>query len=165
MPVSRAWEVLAALLAVSLSACAIARPRVVKRAPTEATCAEQVDFYVQRLGDRRYVEYSPDREAPIAWHVAAEELGQIGVAAIPALMLKLAASTDVYELQQIFYALRLAVQHPNAESVVGSGHPMPIEAFPPAEAHAKLKAEWSAWWEIHEKAVTAAAAGASAPGA
>jgi hypothetical protein len=154
---------IAILLGIGVAACTLAHAKSVKRAPSGASLDERVAFYVQRLGDRRYVEYRSDEGARIAWYVAAEELGLIGVAAIPPLVEQLKKSTDVYERQQIFYALRLAVQNPNAESSVGEGFPMPTEALAPPETHEKLKADWLKWWEEHGKAVTAAAAIFSSP--
>lgn len=157
--------VLATLLPVGPTGCAHGRQQVVARAPTKATEVERVEFYVKRLGDRQYVEPvagaeqgEMDEGETLIWYVAAEELGQIGVAAIPALTRTLSASTDNYERQQVFYALMLAVQHPSAERVVGKTYPKADVAFPPAAAHEKLKAEWLAWWSAHEMAVKAAVA-------
>jgi hypothetical protein len=143
------------VVVLSLGLCACAPTR--QRAPSDATVEARVSYYVSRLGDRRYVEPSADRDDPVVWHVAAEELGLIGIDAIPALIAQLQVSGDDYERQQVFYALMLAVQHPNAQPSVGRDYPMPTEAYPPADAHAKLKAEWLSWWEAHGDAVRAAA--------
>jgi len=146
-------KAVAVVLSIGLGACAPTR----QRAPSDATGGERVAFYVSRLGDRRYVERGADRDDPVVWHVAAEELGLIGIGAIPALISQLRVSSDDYERQQVFYALMLAVQHPNAQPSVGQDYPMPAEAYPPADAHPRLKTAWLSWWEDHGDAVTAAA--------
>jgi hypothetical protein len=147
------WKAVAIALLIGLYACAPVR----QRAPKDATVEARVSYYVSRLGDRRYVEPSADRDDPVVWHVAAEELGLIGISAIPALIAQLQVSGDDYERQQVFYALMLAVQHPNAQPSVGRDYPIPTEAYPPADAHAKLKAMWLSWWEARGDAVRAAA--------
>jgi hypothetical protein len=146
-------------LAFVISGC-MADQSAVRRPPDTAPLHERVAFYVNRLGDRRYVEHREHDGDTTIWYVAAEELGQIGVAAIPPLIERLQASTDTYERQQIFYALRLAVQNMNAASSVGTGYLMQPEAFPSEDAHPTLKRHWLEWWSLHEQAIKAAAGNA-----
>ena len=146
-----------AIIVLLFVACGQSRIREIgslERPATNATIDEKVAFYVDRLGDKDYFEhYSTHEEIPSEWYVAAEELGTIGLPAIPALIDRLEESTEVYERQQIFYALRLAVQETNAQAIVGDDAPYSIEAFPPKEQHRELTTKWLEWWDYHRTAV------------
>src|SRR5262245_18963105 len=137
------------VLCAAVVSCAGRAMGQLPRAPATASPGERVAFYMERLGDPRYVEYGPEPEAPVAWHVAPAELGQMGVTAIPPLIERLNACRDDFEREQIFYALRLAVQNPNAQPSAGSDYPMPVEAFPGPETHESLKGDWMRWWREH----------------
>ncbi len=151
-----AWPPLAlgALLIVACGQSQIREVGSLERAPAEGTVQEQVAFYVSRLADKDYFEhYSTHEEVPSEWYVAAEELGKIGLPAIPALIQRLEVSEDDYERAQIFYALRLAVQAEDARAVVGNDAPYTTAAFPAPEHHAELKRKWMGWWDAHGVAI------------
>lgn len=78
------------------------------------TRAEQlaaVDYYIDRLPDRTYVDTYGGEEHPRPWYTAAEALGAMGIIAIPALIERL-DTNDAYELKLALYALMLASQDP-----------------------------------------------------
>lgn len=111
-----------------------------------ALTADPVAFYVSKLGDPAFVTRYGDGQT---WYMAAEELGQIGRKAVPALMRAL-ESSDVHTRTQAFYALRLAAQHPSVASLTGGAYPEGSgEAFPPASEHVSLKAAWDAWYDTY----------------
>src|SRR5690625_2106942 len=70
---------------------------------------EEVSFYIEKLPDRDFVDVYGDDENPKTWYTAAEELGQRGADAIPALVQRLHTEDD-YELMLVVYALMLASQ-------------------------------------------------------
>jgi hypothetical protein len=151
---NRSLFAISALLAIACGQSRIRDFGSLERAPADATVQQQVAFYVARLHDKDYFEhYSTHEEIPSEWYVAAEELGAIGLPAIPALIDRLDMPTDVFERQQIFYALALAVQDPNAVAIVGTDAPYHGEAFPAPEHHAELTTKWMEWWDLHRTAV------------
>jgi len=70
---------------------------------------EEISFYIEKLPDRDFVDVYGDDENPKTWYTAAEELGQMGADAIPALVQRL-HTEDEYELMLVVYALMLASQ-------------------------------------------------------
>jgi TonB family protein len=127
---------------------------VVVRADTSLSLLERVAYYVARLRDSTYIEYSEDGE-PRAWLVAPEELGLIGAPALPLLMQELECAKDVYERTQIFYALLLAAQGPGTEDAAARAELTTIStrfpmALPPLSEHASLKRLWLEWW-VHRR--------------
>ena len=78
---------------------------------TQAEQRAEVDYYIDRLPDRTYVDTYGGEEHPRPWFTAAEALGAMGIIAIPALIERLDTS-DAYELKLALYALMLASQDP-----------------------------------------------------
>jgi hypothetical protein len=111
-----------------------------------ALTADPIAFYLSKLGDKTLTMRYGEGQT---WYVAPEELGQIGRAAVPGLIRAL-ESTDAYTRTQAFYGLRLAAQHPSVSALTGGAYPEGDgEAFPSAERHAALKAEWDAWYDTY----------------
>lgn len=131
---------------------------VVVRADTSLSTIERIAYYLARIGDSTYIEYSEDGE-PRAWLVAPEELGFIGAPALPLLMKELAQANDVYERTQIFYALRLAAQGPCTEDAAAQAELATVfarfpMAFPPQSQHSALERLWLDWWGRHRKVLS-----------
>ncbi len=66
-------------------------------------------YYIFKLKDKDYTRPYGHEEEPYTWHIAAEELGQIGKPAIPYLIKNL-QTNDAYEKGVTLYALLLASQ-------------------------------------------------------
>lgn len=78
--------------------------------------ASDVLFYIEKLKDQTYVSTYGDKQEPSIWYTAAEALGEIGKPAIPYLIANL-DTEDSYERGLTLYALLLASQHENMQSI------------------------------------------------
>lgn len=127
-------------------------PAIPEELPVQTTPADSLYFFLDRLGDPAFIETYDDG---IIWYRAAEELGFIGLAAIPHLIDRL-DTDDAYERTQVFYALRLAAQHDNVR-VLTSGEYVDFipDAFPPPEVHAELAIAWREWYDRYEQLFSA----------
>jgi hypothetical protein len=114
--------------------------------PADAGTRQRIDFYVSRLGDRKYVKYQMHDDTARPWYVPAEELGRIGSPAVSPLVEKLKMTTDVYERTITFYALRLAAQASEINIALGQTIPDYPLTWPPEEDHQHLKRLWLEWW-------------------
>lgn len=103
-------------------------------------------FYLDRLRDKDFVRRGTDGSV---WYTAAEELGLIGPAAIPALIAKLDTGND-FERSQALYALKLAAQHEDVMVVTGGEQPdLSAGALPPVDRHPALVRAWKEWFARH----------------
>ncbi|WP_447555938.1 hypothetical protein [Vreelandella sp. EE22] len=75
--------------------------------PLSTSPEEKAAYYVSRLSDQRFVAPGPDGVR----YVAAEQLGEIGLPAVPLLLARL-DTRDEFELMLALYALELATQDP-----------------------------------------------------
>jgi TonB family protein len=129
----------------------------VVRPDSSLSAQRRIAFYVARLADSTYIDYTSDGD-PYTFVVAPEELGLMGSLALPALIEALVRSDSIYERTQIFYALRLAAQGPGTDDpsaqaelrAVFARFPM---AFPEEPDHAALKEAWLRWWARHRNAL------------
>jgi hypothetical protein len=108
---------------------------------------DEVQYYISRLPDRRYVETYGGPEHPRPWYIAAEQLGQIGEPAIPLLASRLNTS-DEYELMLVLYALMLASQDPAAMAVT-SGEYLELGTVLDPRHNDKNRASALDWWQRH----------------
>jgi hypothetical protein len=118
-----------------------------------ARLSEQIQFYVEHLGDTSYVAYQPLEDLNVEWYEAAEQLGIIGAPAVPALMDVLRSTTDGYERTQAFYALRLAAQDYRIRVGLGIKIPDYPMAYPEPASHSALRGQWLGWWEVNGAAI------------
>jgi TonB family protein len=131
---------------------------VVVRPDLSLSLEQRIAFYVARLADSTYIEYSWLAE-PHAWMVAPEELGFIGALALPPLIQALEQSENVSERTRIFYALMLASQGPGTNDAAAQAELRTIytkipDAFPEESQHAALKEAWLRWWANHRDALS-----------
>ena len=118
-----------------------------------ASLSEQIQFYVERLGDTSYVAFQPLEDLEVEWYEAAEQLGVIGAPAVPSLIDVLRSTTDDYERTQAFYALLLAAQDYRIRVGLGIGIPDYPMAYPEPASHAALREQWLDWWDVNGAAI------------
>lgn len=106
---------------------------------------ESIRFYIQKLPDRDYVETYGDAENPRPWYSAAEALGEIGKAAIPALIERL-DTQDPYELKLALYALMLASQDPILQAET-KGNYLRLGTVLTEETNEENRQLALEWWE------------------
>lgn len=78
---------------------------------------EEVEFFIEKLKDKTFVETYGDSEEERTWYTAAEELGMLGKEAIPYLIQHLNTTTDTYDKGLTLYALLLASQDENLKEI------------------------------------------------
>lgn len=108
---------------------------------------EEIDYYISRLPDRRFVDTYGGKEHPRPWYIAAERLGQIGQPAIPQLVSRL-DTPDEYELMLALYALMLASQDPLLMTATGGDYVELGTVLDPRH-NADNRARALAWWLRH----------------
>lgn len=119
---------------------------IIETTSTEAS--DKVLFYMDKLKDQTYTSTYGDDEEPNTWYTAAEELGQIGKPAIPYLIANL-DTTDPYEKGLTLYALLLASQHQNVQSITGGEYINVNLTFIPEEQVQYVK-DAQAWWSKYK---------------
>lgn len=138
----------ALLIAVLLAGCSAGGTAGPEMACRDLwTMPEEVAYYVERLPDRSLVTLYGDEENPRPWYVAAEELGQIGKPAIPALMGRL-DSSDPYEQMLALYALLLASQDRALMAETG-GEALRLDTVLTEETNAVNRKRAEDWWQRH----------------
>lgn len=128
--------------AIALAGCLSATP---ERDVAPLSADEKVHYYIGKLADRDYVDLYGGPEHPRTWYTAAEELGQIGAAAVPALVTRL-DTPDSYELMLVLYALMLASQDPVLMAASGGDY-LQLDTVLVEETNAKNRRRALAWWQ------------------
>ncbi len=108
---------------------------------------KNINFYISKLKDKSYVG-TYGGEHRYEWFTAAEELGMIGLPAIPALIENL-KTTDPYELMLSLYALMLASQDKQLMSKTG-GEYINLETVLEEKANTKNKQIALKWWDKYQ---------------
>lgn len=109
---------------------------------------EAIQFYIDKLPDRTYVETYGGDEHPRPWYTAAEALGELGKPAIPALIERL-DTADSYELMLALYALMLASQDPVLLDET-NGDYLQLGTVLTEESNADNRRRAREWWARHE---------------
>lgn len=138
----------ALLLTGGLSACAT--PSATSQAthtgaPAPGTQRDIIDYHINKLADRSNIRYYGDSDNPRPWYIAAEALGDIGKAAVPALIERLETS-DSYELKLALYALMLASQDPALVSET-EGDYLQLGTVLEEASNEENRQRAMAWWE------------------
>ena len=113
---------------------------------------EEASYYVSRLADRRFVTSYGDRDNRRPWYIAAEQLGEIGLPAVPLLFARLNTS-DAYEQMLVLYALQLATQDPQLMVRTGGDYVQLGVVLDPTH-NAENVASAQQWWQQHAEQVT-----------
>lgn len=109
---------------------------------------DELAYNLRRLSDRDYTDTYGDGENQKIWYTAAENLGEIGKPAIPALIEKL-ESDDAYEVMLALYALQLASQDEALAEQLGSNYlRLPSVLNPRANNHNRAIA--LSWWDDYK---------------
>lgn len=131
-------------LVASTSALALASPP-----PANAKCemsggstSARVKHYLAKLKDRSCVR---SYGHGYTWHIAAEDLGQLGEPALPGLVEKL-GTKDAYELKVALYALMLASQARSVQEKT-NGDYLRLRVALSEDHNAENKAMALAWWD------------------
>jgi len=115
---------------------------------TPGTEARTIDYYISKLPDRQFVKTYGDGENPKPWYTAAEELGQIGKPAIPALIERL-ETPDPYELKLALYALMLASQDPELLAETGDNY-LELGSVLTEDTNEENKRRALEWWDLYQ---------------
>lgn len=110
---------------------------------------EDVEFYIEKLKDKDYVETYGDEEEPSVWYTAAEELGMMGKEAIPYLIQHLKTTTDTYDRGLTLYALLLASQDEGLKAITGGEYIQSGLTFSPEEQDRFTKTALE-WWSKYK---------------
>lgn len=108
----------------------------------------RIQYYIDRLPDRDYVETYGGPENPRPWYTAAEALGEIGKPAIPALISRLETS-DSHELMLALYALMLASQDPVLQTETGGDYLRLSTVLTPG-TNAENRQRALEWWQRYQ---------------
>ncbi len=104
-----------------------------------------VAYYIDKLADPLYITtYNKE----YTWYIAAEELGEIGKAAIAPLFARLKTTTDDYERSLIFYSLLLASQADDVKTFAGDDYIRTYLNFNPKTHVSNTKIAFD-WWETY----------------
>lgn len=110
---------------------------------------EEVEFYIEKLKDKDYVETYGDEEEPSVWYTAAEELGMMGREAIPYLIQHLQTTKDTYDKGLTLYALLLASQDESLKEITGGEYIQSGLTFSPEEQEKYTKTVFE-WWNKYK---------------
>lgn len=113
---------------------------------------EEASYYVSRLADRRFVTSYGDRDNRRPWYIAAEQLGEIGLPAVPLLFARLNTS-DEYEQMLVLYALQLATQDPQLMARTGGDYVQLGVVLDPAYNAENVEIAQQ-WWQQHAAVVS-----------
>ena len=142
----RVLGVVGVLLGVVLGGCGVVGGEARGGgAVASAPETESVRYYIGKLPDRDYVSTYGGPEHPRTWYTAAEELGQIGAAAVPALVERL-DTHDSYELMLVLYALMLASQDPVLMAASGGDY-LQLQTVLVEESNDENRRRALAWWQ------------------
>ena len=139
------------LLVSILCGCALG-PGPDEQPPENWSPEKKVSYYIRKLPDQSYVTYYGDEgdvdlSDRVTWHTAAEQLGQVGMPAIPTLMGRL-DSTDPHERSLVLYALLLASQDDDLRKAT-KGDYIKVYAWDPKahDKNADIAREWWSRWQ------------------
>lgn len=110
---------------------------------------EDIQFFIDKLNDKGYVETYGDEEEPSTWYTAAEELGMIGKEAIPYLIQHLKITTDSYDKGLTLYALLLASQDEELKPITNGEYIQAGLTFVPDEQDMFTQTALE-WWNKYK---------------
>lgn len=114
----------------------------------EGNSESSVQFYIDKLPDKSFIDYYGGEEHPRIWYRAAEELGQFGKEAIPLLIERL-DSEDSYEVMLALYALMLASQD-SAVMAETHGDYVQLGTVLTESTNESNRVIALAWWQTHK---------------
>ena len=108
-----------------------------------------IAYYIEKLGDKEFTEKYGHG---YTWYTAAEELGLIGLQAIPELMTQL-TSDDPFRVSLALYALMLASQDKTVLALTDNSY-VQLDEVLKEEANEANVAIAMAWWKLHGRAIS-----------